>query len=200
MPSRGNSPTRATPHLCAHAIPWFNHYNHIEQQHMHFYMNAHMSCQCPEPLLTPSHMHMLCIKKPSFPKQNIFVLYFNSLDSLKKTVLFKIHVSFVGNGLFEVSPHVSYTFRHFCGLSPLDAYVSPRIQAFHLRGCLSLLATSRHKISNLATLGRHPFFQSPPFKHQTQCSFMPCTHTCFTQCPSAYAMQNAIACSFMLHA
>ena len=42
-------------------------------------------------------------------------------------------------------------------------------------------------------------FQSPPFKHQTHCSFMPCTHTCFTRCPYAYAMKNAIACSFMLH-
>ena len=29
---------------------------------MHFYMNAHMSCQCPEPSLTPSHMHMPCMK------------------------------------------------------------------------------------------------------------------------------------------
>ena len=33
---------------------------------MHFYMNAHMSCQCLKPSLTPSHMHMPCMKNLYF--------------------------------------------------------------------------------------------------------------------------------------
>ena len=69
-----------------------------------------------------THAHVM-YEKPSFPKQKIFVLYFNSLDSLRKTVLFKSHVSFVGNKLSRVSPQASYTFQNFCRLSPLDAYV-----------------------------------------------------------------------------
>ena len=106
-----------------------------------------------------THAHVM-YEKPSFPKQNIFVLYFNSLDNLRKTALFKSHVSFVGNELFGVTTHASYTFRHFRGLSSLDTYVWPRIQAFHLRGCLSLLTTTRHIISNRATLGRRPFYRA----------------------------------------
>ena len=136
-------------------------------------------------------------EEPSFPNQKIFVLYFNSLDSLQRISLFKIHVSFVGNELSGVSPQASYTFRHFRGLSPLDACVLPRIQAFQVRGCLSLLVTTRHIISNHATLGRHPFFRA---HHLNTKLFMPCTHTRFTRCPHAYAMQNVIACYFMLHA
>ena len=59
---------------------------------------------------------------------------------------------------------------------------------------------STHKIFKPFDSRTPSLFQSPPFKHPTHCSFMPCTQTRFTQCPCAYAMQNAISCSFMLHA
>ena len=127
---------------------------------MHFYMNAHMSCQCLEPSLTPSHMHTSCMKNLHFQNKIFFVLYLNSLDSLRKIALFKSHVSFMGNKLSGVSLQASYTFRHFRELLPLDAYVLPRIQTFHFRGCLSLLTTTQHIISNRATLGRRPFFRA----------------------------------------
>ena len=82
------------------------------------------------------------------------------MESLRKIALFKIHVSFVGNELSGVSQQASYAFQHFHELSSLDTYVQQRLHAFHLRGCLSLLATTRHIISNRATLGRCPFFRA----------------------------------------
>ena len=58
---------------------------------MHFHMNAHMSCQFSEPSLTPSHMHMPCMKNLNLKKKDY------SLDNLGQTALLKIHVYFVGN-------------------------------------------------------------------------------------------------------
>ena len=43
---------------------------------MHFYMNIHMSCQCPKPSLTPSHMHMPCMKDLHFKTKKF--LFYNS--------------------------------------------------------------------------------------------------------------------------
>ena len=85
-----------------------------------------------------THAHVM-YEKPSFPKQKIFVLFFNSLDSLRKIALFKIHVSFVSKELSGVSPQASYTFQHFRRLSPLDTCVLPRIQVFHLQGVYPFL-------------------------------------------------------------
>ena len=65
--------------------------------------------ECSHVMLMPraltdslTHAHVM-YEKSSFQKQKIFVLYFNSLDSLQKTALFKSHVSFVGNELFGVN-------------------------------------------------------------------------------------------------
>ena len=52
---------------------------------MHFYMNAHMSCQCPKPSLTPSHMHMPCVKNLYFKTKYfsfIIQLHWTTSDKL----------------------------------------------------------------------------------------------------------------------
>ena len=63
---------------------------------MHFYMNAHMSCQCPELSLTPPHMHIQCMKNLHFKKEDFYFIL-QLIGQPPITALFKSHVSFVGN-------------------------------------------------------------------------------------------------------
>ena len=166
---------------------------------MHFYMNAHMSCRCPEPSQTPSHMHMLCMKNLHF-KNKRFLFYIPtpwtvSQKSLYSKVMCLLWVmNFPGFHRRRRTPFDTFAdFHTGCICLTKNTSLSP--EGVSIPSCY--YSTHNFKPCDSRT---SYLFQSPPFKHQTECSFMPCTHTRFMRCPRAYAMQNDIACLFMLHA
>ena len=90
------------------------------------------------PSLTPSHMHTSCMKNLHFQNKR-FLFYISTPWIVSEKSFYSKVMSFVDNELFGVSPQASYTFRYFRELSPLDAYVLPRIQVLHLRGVYPFL-------------------------------------------------------------
>ena len=127
---------------------------------MHFYMNAHMSCQCLEPSLNPSHMHTSCMKNLHF-QNKIFLFYISNPWTVSENPLYSKSMcllwvtNFLGFHRRRRTPSNTFVDIH-CWMDMFDQEYKP----FHLRGCLSLIATTRHIISNRATLRCHPFFRA----------------------------------------
>ena len=129
-------------------------------------MNAHMSCQCPEPSLTPSHMHMPCMKTFIF-KNKRFLFYISTpWIVIEKPLYFKAMcllwvTNFLGSHHRRRTP--SNTFAYFtagCICLTKNTGFSP--EGLSIPFCYY----STHNFKPCDSMSSS-LFQSPPFKHQT---------------------------------
>ena len=123
---------------------------------MHFYMNAHKSCQLPEPSLTPSHMHMPCMKNLYFKTKDfcfIIQLHWTTSDKLfySKVMCLLWVTTFQGLTAGVVSLSTlsrAFTTGYICLTK--DASLSP--EGVSIPSCYYLTHNFYY-----ATLGRCPF-------------------------------------------
>ena len=209
------TPTRATPHLSAHAM--VAQETHIQVKCLH---ECHMSCmKChhahfPSHSLIPSHMHMPRVKtvnsitndpciEPSpahqYPMQvpmgnqsKVNPDFYHITQSLCDK---HDRVSSLGNITFRLTLRVSYThtelFRSHCGS------LIPMFQAFQLRGltvpfllCPTLLIYIYFYVLNCETfIGRHPKYELTTHSSTMMMDDPIHAHTPnIMRCPCAYAM------------
>ena len=209
------TPTRATPHLSAHAMVAQQTHIHVKCLH-----ECHMSCmKChhahiPSHLPNPSHMHMPSVK-PSLvlPMTHVSSPYRLTSTQCKcqwatnpKSISFPITQPEVyainmtvcllwATKLFRLTPRVSYThtelFRSHC------RSLIPMFQAFQLRGLtVSFLLRPTHLIYisfyvlNCETfIRRHPKYELTTHSSTMMMDDPIHAHTRnIMRCPCAYAM------------
>ena len=157
---KGYSPPKCT------CIDMIQSLQHIEKQHMHFYMNAHMLCQCLEPSLTPPYMHTSCMKILNFQNKR-FLFYTSTPWTVSKKLLYSKAMcllwvtNFQGFTVGVVHPPtLSRTFTVGCICLTKNTFLSH--EGVSIPSCY--YPTHNFKPRNSRTSS---IFQSPPFKHQT---------------------------------
>ena len=134
---------------------------------MHFYINSHMSCQCPELSLTPLHMHMPCVKKNLHFQNKRFLSYISTPWTISEKWIYSKSMcllwvtSFPGFHRRRRTP--SDTFADFHRWKHvLTKNTGLSLEGVSIPSCYYPTHNFNPCDSRTSSL-----FQSPPFKHQT---------------------------------
>ena len=179
------TPTRATPHLSAHAM--VAQQTHIQVKCLY---ECHMSCMkyhhahIPSHSSTPSYMHMPTVKtvtvitndpciEPSpahqypmqVPKGNQSRVNPDSYHTTRSLCDKHDRVSSLDNRTFRLKLRVSYTHTKLLGSHPQS--LTPMFHAFHLRGLMvpfllrptHIIYISFYGLNRETFIGRHPKYE-----------------------------------------